>query len=79
MLPSAPKPPRGTTARGVIRFSQGDSEGSLVWQVPLPGNPGTVWLRITTSGQSGQGDKTVVLKAVRQAGTGNSYVIMASS
>ncbi len=79
LLPGAPKPPAGTTVMGVSMFRGGEREGTLAWQVPLPGNPGTVWLRITTSGSSAQGDRTAVLKAVRHAGTGNSYLVLAGS
>jgi hypothetical protein len=60
-------------------FREGESEGTLVWRVPLPRDPSTVWLRITTPGRPGQGDRTAVLKAVRQAGTGNSFLVLAGS
>jgi hypothetical protein len=79
IVPRSPTPPAGSSVTGAAMILDGEPQGTLVWQVPLPHDPSTVWLRITTPGKAGQGDRTEVLKAVRRAGSGNSYLILAGS
>lgn len=79
LLRSRPVPPAGATGTGVRVVVNRVTQGALIWQVPIPGNQSSVWLRVVSPSGSSIKDQTVVLKAVRTPGSGNSYLIMAGS